>query len=160
MWQTQNWRFEPRTQPFREHWCMKCYSLNHGRLFAPYGLSPPGFSVHGILQARILQWVAISLQGIFPTQGLNLPLLPFRQIFYHLSHHGNPVSSEGLIWRGRRGTSFFFFFGNKDQVVKTSRDYHSIKKTRLLKLMDLRVSLCMGRCKSLGLLKSFLWYEP
>ena len=54
----------------------------------------------------------------------------------------------------------FFFFGNKDQVVKTSKDYHSIKKTRLLKLMDLRVSLCMGRCKSLGLLKSFLWYEP
>ena len=25
----------------------------------PRGLSPPGFSVHGILQARILQWVAI-----------------------------------------------------------------------------------------------------
>ena len=24
----------------------------------PRGLSPPGFSVHGILQARILQWVA------------------------------------------------------------------------------------------------------
>ena len=26
----------------------------------PHGLSPPGSSVHGILQARILQWVAIS----------------------------------------------------------------------------------------------------
>ena len=31
--------------------------------------SPPGFSVHGILQARILEWVAIPyLQGIFLTQ--------------------------------------------------------------------------------------------
>ena len=26
----------------------------------PHGLSPPGSSVHGILQARILEWVAIS----------------------------------------------------------------------------------------------------
>ena len=25
----------------------------------PMGCSPPGFSIHGILQARILQWVAI-----------------------------------------------------------------------------------------------------
>ena len=28
-------------------------------LFDPMGCSPPGSSVHGILQARILQWVAI-----------------------------------------------------------------------------------------------------
>ena len=26
----------------------------------PMDCSPPGFSVHGILQARILEWVAIS----------------------------------------------------------------------------------------------------
>ena len=25
----------------------------------PHGLSPPGSSVHGILQARILEWIAI-----------------------------------------------------------------------------------------------------
>ena len=38
--------------------------------------SPPGFSVHGIFQARILEWVAIFLlQGIFPTQALNPRLL-------------------------------------------------------------------------------------
>ena len=36
----------------------------------------PGSSVHGILQARILQWVAISSsQGIFPTQESKLHLL-------------------------------------------------------------------------------------
>ena len=35
-----------------------------------------GSSVHEILQARILEWVAIFfLQGIFPTQGLSLYLL-------------------------------------------------------------------------------------
>ena len=38
--------------------------------------SPPGSSVHGILQARILEWVAMpSSKGIFPTQGSNLCLL-------------------------------------------------------------------------------------
>ena len=38
--------------------------------------SPPGSSVHGILQARILEWVAITLlQENFPTQGWNLFLL-------------------------------------------------------------------------------------
>ena len=42
--------------------------------------SPPGSSVHGILQARILEWVAISFsRGIFPTQGSNPGLLHCRQ---------------------------------------------------------------------------------
>ena len=49
-------------------------------------------SVHGILQARILELVAIPLlQGIFPTQGSNLGLLYCRQILYCLSHQGRPV---------------------------------------------------------------------
>ena len=38
--------------------------------------SPPGSSVHGILQARILEWVAISYsRGILLIQGFNLRLL-------------------------------------------------------------------------------------
>ena len=38
----------------------------------PMYCGPPGSSVHGILQARILEWVACTLlQGIFPTQGSN-----------------------------------------------------------------------------------------
>ena len=42
----------------------------------PMDCSPTGSSVHGILQARVLEWVAIALlQGIFPTQGLNPYLL-------------------------------------------------------------------------------------
>ena len=57
----------------------------------PMDCSPPGSSVHGILQARILEWVAIPfVQGIFLTQGLNLGLLHCRQILYHLSHQGSP----------------------------------------------------------------------
>jgi len=43
----------------------------------------------GTLQARILEWVAMHFsRGIFPTQGSNPGLLPYRQILYHLSHNG------------------------------------------------------------------------
>ena len=34
--------------------------LSHVQLCDPMDCSPPGFSIHGILQARILEWVAIS----------------------------------------------------------------------------------------------------
>ena len=38
--------------------------------------SLPGSPVHGILQARILKWIATAvLQGIFPSQGSNSHLL-------------------------------------------------------------------------------------
>ena len=43
-------------------------------------------SVHGIFQARILQWVAISFSRDFPTQGSNPGLLQCRQILYWLSN--------------------------------------------------------------------------
>ena len=43
--------------------------------------SSPDSSVHGILQARILEWVAISF-----SRGSNPSLLHFRQILYPLSH--------------------------------------------------------------------------
>ena len=42
----------------------------------PIDCNPPGSSVHGILQVRILEWVAIPFsRGIFLTQGSNPPLL-------------------------------------------------------------------------------------
>ena len=57
--------------------------------------SLPGSSVHEILQARVLQWVAIFFsRGIFPTQCWNLGLLHCRQILYHLSHQGSPLQRQ------------------------------------------------------------------
>ena len=54
--------------------------------------SLPGFSGHGISQARILEWVAISS---FPSPG-DLPkpeikILHCRQILYQLSQKGSPI---------------------------------------------------------------------
>ena len=49
-------------------------------LCCPTDHSPPGSSIHGILQARLLEWVAgPSSRGIFPTQRLNMCL-------FHLLH--------------------------------------------------------------------------
>ena len=51
--------------------------------------SPPDFSVRGIFQARMLEWVAIPFsRGSSWPQGSNLGLLLCRQALYHLSHQG------------------------------------------------------------------------
>ena len=53
--------------------------------------SPPGSSVHGIFQARILEWGChFLLQWIFLTPGSN-PYLP--QTLYSLSHQGSFATS-------------------------------------------------------------------
>ena len=41
-----------------------------------------GSSVHGVLQARILEWVAVPVQGIFPTPGRSPGLLRGRWSLY------------------------------------------------------------------------------
>ena len=64
--------------------------------------SPPGSSGHGVSQA-ILEWVAISLlQGIFPTQGLNLCLLSL----LHWQVGSLPLAPPGKTSHGMR--SYFF----------------------------------------------------
>ena len=56
--------------------CMHAKSLQScATLCDPVDCSPPGSSVHGILQARILERGCALLQGIIPIQGLNPCLL-------------------------------------------------------------------------------------
>ena len=59
-------------------------------LWDPMDYSPPGPSVHGILQA-ILEWVAIPFSRE-SSQSRDWTWFPpsCRQILYHLSHQGNP----------------------------------------------------------------------
>ena len=52
---------------------------------------PMDYTVHGILQARILEWIAFPFsRGILPAQGSNPGLLHCKQILYKLSHKGSP----------------------------------------------------------------------
>ena len=54
----------------------------------PMDGSLPGSSVHGILQARILEWVAISSSRGYsqPRDGTQVPVPHCRWVLYHLSH--------------------------------------------------------------------------
>ena len=50
------------------------------------------YTVHGILQARILEWVAFLFsRGIFPAQGSNPGLPHCKRILYQLSNKGSPM---------------------------------------------------------------------
>ena len=65
-------------------------------LWDPMVCSLPGSSVHGILQARILEWVAMpSSRGSSQPRGSNPGLPHCRWILYFLSHQGSPE-----YWRG------------------------------------------------------------
>ena len=111
-------------------WCLlywKLYQINASEqvlvaqlcptLCDPVECSLPSYSVHGILQARILEWISIPFsrvssrhrnwtqvshttgrfftawatgKGIFPAQGSNSVLCHCRWTFYKLSHQGSP----------------------------------------------------------------------
>ena len=65
----------------------------------PMNCSLPGSSVHGILQARILEQLAISFsRGNFPTQELNPSFPHCRQMLYRLSYRGSPLHHCWLLF--------------------------------------------------------------
>ena len=66
------------------HWKWKWKLLSRVRLLATPRI------VHGILQARILEWVAFPFSR--GTQGSDPGLRHDRQILYQLSHQGSPLS--------------------------------------------------------------------
>ena len=60
---------------------------------------PRDYTVHGMLQARIMEWAA------FPTQGSNPGLPQCRQNLYQLSHKGSPTILEWVAYPFSRGSS-------------------------------------------------------
>ena len=83
---------------YNTHSCCCCLVAKSVQLFCNVmDCGPPGSSVHGIFQARILEWVAISYsRGIFPTQGVNPCLLHCKQILNGKTFH--PLSYL-ISWR-------------------------------------------------------------
>ena len=67
---------------------------------------PKDCIVHGILQARILEWVAFPFsRGIISTQGLNPGLPHFRHFLYQLSHKRSPRILEWIAYPFSSGSS-------------------------------------------------------
>ena len=81
--------------------------------------------------------------------GLNWGLRPGTE---HLGSSGDQSEEAS------RGARIYKSFCNKDQVVRTSKDYCWLKRARLSQIKEFHALLCIGRCKNLGSLKSFLWH--
>ena len=96
------------------------------------GCSPPGFSVYGILQARILEWVAISF-----AKGSSWPrdhpgLLLCRCILYCLSHQGSPftlTAEEGGRRRWKKKKSWYQYLWRTIRKKSTMVRSYSREKT-------------------------------
>ena len=86
-------------------------------LFDPTDCSPPGSSVHGIPQARILEWVAMPFSR---TQESNLGILHCRQILYCLNRQGSPFQplNDILKLKGKKKAKREVWFGLTLTVAK------------------------------------------
>ena len=71
-------------------------SLSCVQLFChPMDCSRPSSSVPGILQARILEWIAIPSSRGYPDSGIELPSRALQAVFFlPLSHQGSHAFQE------------------------------------------------------------------
>ena len=85
---------------------------------------PPCSSVHGVLQARILEWISMpSSKGLFQTQGLNPRLL----CLLHWWVNSLPLASPGKPWG-----KYKFFWGK----LKCSQVSVMVVQLNILNIMD------------------------
>ena len=130
-------------------------SLSRVQLCSPMDCSPPGSSIHGILQARVLEWVAISFSrgSSWPRDWTWVSSIAGR-CFYHLSHQGSPkrrlrakeltlsnCAVEDLIvpWTAKK---------SKQSILRETNPEHSLEGL-MLKLKLQYFGLLMWRTDSL-----------
>ena len=83
---------------------LRCSCLT---LCDPMDCSPQAPLSMGILQARILEWIAMpSSRRSSPTQGSNPGLLHRRWILYNLNYQGHPRILEWVAYPFSRGSSW------------------------------------------------------
>ena len=111
----------------------------------PMDYSLPGSSVHGILQARMLKWVAIpfSRESSWPRDWTWVPCIA-RQILYHLSHQGIILTLTELGRSAILGT-WFFFTRNISRPIYfpiSSLSFYYLIKWSEVKVTQSRPTLC------------------
>ena len=87
-----------------KHWFLKMERKSESEvaqlcptLCDPMDCSLSGSSVHGIFQARVLEWIAISFSrgsSRLRNRTQVSALRAERQTFYHLNHQGSPLKME------------------------------------------------------------------
>ena len=118
-------------KPFNEE--MKVFSLNSVggtgcvslTLCNPTDCSPPGSSVHEILQARILEWIAIPLSICKKTPKLNLYLTPHAKIN---SRWVRDLSARTIIkFLGEKPREKLHDFGLSNDLLEMIPEVHITK---------------------------------
>ena len=66
---------------------------------------PMDYTVHGVLQVRILEWVSIPFSMDFPNPGIESRSPTCRWILYQLSPQGNPRILEWVAYLFSSGSS-------------------------------------------------------
>ena len=112
-------------------------SLGRLTLCDPMDCSLPGFSVHGIFQARVLEWVAISFsrRSAWPrdqtqvsrTAGRHFTLWATREAPYNYNHQAknkwSPTDPRQLPLRTAAVTAEIMLFFSASASLKTIRLY-------------------------------------
>ena len=75
----------------RKHCCLVAKSC--ATLCDPMGSSPPGSTVHGILQARILEQLACPSPGDLPDPGIEPASPPLADVFFTTEPLGKPYDT-------------------------------------------------------------------
>ena len=77
--------------------------------------------------------------------------------------HSISDNTEKLLQRGKvgeRGARIYRSFCSKRPRSRNVKRLLLIKGNQISQVKEFSAFLCMGRCKSLGSLKSYLWYAP
>ena len=119
----------------------------------PMDCSLPGPSVHGILQARILECCHALLQGIFPTQGSNpclLWLLHCRQIPYHWATKNKQTKRDiinkclsGQASVGERGKCSYYL----DGMFVLSSEFVTLDKFKMIDIFPWHIMKILTKQK-------------
>ena len=122
------------------HGCGYCHCLVTklcSILCHPVDCSLPGSSVHGISQARILEWVTISFFGTFLTRDRTHVSCSGRRILYHWA------TREAQVWLSRNAISFLqvSYFQENQISQEQLENWHFTLLSLLLELMLEAVSL-------------------
>ena len=88
---------------------------------------PPGSTVHGILQARILEWYPFPSPGDLPDPEIKPGTLHCRQFLYHMSHQGRSSRSKTSLL-GERCTSLKVCRGTINCKIQQPLEVQLVRK--------------------------------
>ena len=128
--------------------CVGCSVVSNS--LWPHGHSPQGSPVHGILQATILEWVAISFSRNLPDSGIELGS---PQTLYHLIHQGSPKKQKEKKNK-THWFDLFFFFTYKEYVARSRQSVNPWWINEWMTTFDICPGGSMRGCK-----KSELWNQ-